>query len=144
MPQKKKRKPKAAVIIPTFNEKENIGELVEQLVNVSKSLSKRIVLDIVVVDDNSPDGTAFVVKEKCRKYSIAHLIENSPKAGLGNAYLTGMGFSTESLNADILMEMDADFSHDPKKVPELLDKIAEGYDLVLGSRYIKGGSIPEK
>ena len=122
-----------AVIIPTYNERENIMPLI---ISIEKNLPGA---EIIVVDDNSPDGTGELVK-KNRK---VRLITNPEKTGLGRAYLKGMDYAVKKLKADVLIEIDADFSHDPKDLPALV-KMAEEYDLVLGSRYIKGGSIPKK
>jgi dolichol-phosphate mannosyltransferase len=124
---------KTVVIIPTYNEAENI------LLLINKILKLKIKnLDILVVDDNSPDGTSIIVKDKG-----INIIINKKKLGLGNAYLTGMAHAINNMNADFLIEMDADFSHDPKDIKKLIKKINEGYDIIIGSRYIKGGSIPK-
>lgn len=99
-------------------------------------------MHILVVDDSSPDGTADEVREVSKKYQNVHLLVNQKKMGLGGAYLSGMKYAVEKFNPDIFFEFDADLSHDPKLVPQFLAKLEQGYDLVLGSRYIKGGSIP--
>ncbi|MEN8252810.1 MAG: glycosyltransferase family 2 protein [Patescibacteria group bacterium] len=132
----------ATIIIPTYNEKENISKIVPVLQEVFKSI-KNWNINILVVDDSSPDKTADAVKKLQKKYKNLHLLLNKKKAGLGSAYLKGMARAFGDLKADVAFEFDADFSHDPKKIPELLKKIDEGYDLVLGSRYVKGGSIPD-
>lgn len=129
------------VILPTYNESENIGELIEALQKIFKKI-KTHKMSILVVDDNSPDGTADIVKNKQKKYNNIHLITGK-KEGLGKAYLRGMDYASKNLKAEVMFEMDADFSHDPKIIPDFLKKIDQGYDLVIGSRYIKGGSIPE-
>lgn len=98
-------------------------------------------MGVLVVDDNSPDGTADIVKAKQKKYKNVHLISGK-KEGLGQAYLRGMKYASEKLGAEVMMEMDADFQHNPKLIPSFMAKIDEGFDLVIGSRYIKGGSIP--
>jgi len=134
---------KAVVIIPTYNEKENIHKLIPSLLGVFDELQKRYDMHILVVDDSSPDGTAQEVETFSTMYSNVHLLLNKQKGGLGAAYLSGMKQAFEKLDADIVFEFDADFSHDPKKIPLFLKKIEEGYDFVLGSRYIPGGSIPE-
>lgn len=99
-------------------------------------------LEVLVVDDSSPDGTADAVRELSKKYSYLHLLVNKRKSGLGGAYLKGMAEAFHKLKADVVFEMDADLSHDPKKVPEFLTALDAGADMVLGSRYIPGGSIP--
>lgn len=128
------------IIIPTYNESENIQALVRQIFEVAKTIKKHAI-NILVVDDNSPDGTADLVRDLQPKYPHLHLITGK-KEGLGKAYLRGMNYASSKLAAEVMFEMDADFSHDPKEIPAFLAKIDEGYDLVIGSRYIPGGSIP--
>ena len=141
MTSKQKR---AFIVIPTYNEKDNIGRLVTHLIEiVFQKIDPKWDMNILVVDDSSPDGTAEVVQELQKKYPNLHLKINEKKNGLGAAYMSGMGHAVDNLDADILFEMDADFSHDPAVIPHFLEKIDQGYDLVLGSRYIKGGSIPK-
>jgi len=94
------------------------------------------------VDDNSPDGTADIVRSVMKKYKNIHLITGE-KQGLGAAYVRGFKYAMENLKADVVFEMDADFQHNPNDIPRFLDKISSGYDYVLGSRYISGGSIPK-
>jgi len=133
---------KAIVIIPTYNEKDNIVQTINALELVFKKI-KNWEMQILVVDDNSPDGTAILVKALQKKIKFLNLLVNKKKSGLGGAYLSGMNQAFNQLGADVVFEFDADLSHDPKKIPEFLAKIDQGYDLVLGSRYIKGGSIPQ-
>lgn len=132
---------KIVIIVPTYNEKGNIERLIE---NLEKEIFPRIKnheMHILVADDNSPDGTADVVRKLMRKWENIK-ISLGEKHGLGAAYVRGMSYATEEMNADVMFEMDADLSHDPKKVPEFLEKIDEGYNLVVGTRYSGGGSIP--
>lgn len=100
-------------------------------------------MHVLVVDDSSPDETGKAVKEFERTYDNVHLLSNKKKQGLGLAYLLGMRYAFDTLKADIIFEFDADFSHDPKRIPDFIAAIDSGADLVLGSRYIKGGSIPD-
>lgn len=132
---------KIIVINPTYNERENIGPLIEEEQKVFKRISKHE-MHILVVDDSSPDETHKVVQEKMKKFKNLHLAIGG-KQGLGAAYVRGMDYAVHQLGADVIFEMDADFSHDPQKIPEFLEKIDQGYDFVIGSRYIKGGSIPQ-
>lgn len=133
---------KAIIIVPTYNERENIQNLVPVLDQVFEGV-KNWDMHILVVDDSSPDGTADEVRKLSKKYKNLHLLVNPKKQGLGRAYLAGMDEAFRKLGADVVFEFDADFSHDPNKIPEFLKKLDEGADLVIGSRYIKGGSIPD-
>ncbi len=133
---------KATVIIPTYNEAGNIQKTIEALQKVFKDI-KNTDMHILVVDDTSPDKTYQIVKQLQPDYQNLHLILNQTKAGLGAAYLKGMDYAFETLGSDLVFEFDADLSHDPLKIPLMLEKINQGYDLVIGSRYIPGGSIPQ-
>ncbi len=128
------------VIIPTYNEADNIGPLIDRL----QEAFRRIPHDtsILVVDDNSPDGTASVVMEKMKAFRGVFLIRGN-KEGLGSAYIRGMKHALEAMAADAVMEMDADFSHKPDDVPRLISALDEGADFVIGSRYVEGGRIPD-
>lgn len=134
-----------SIIIPTYNEKDNIGRLIDYLEEkiFPKVDPQDSDMHILVVDDSSPDGTANVVKDLQKKYKNLHLYLNKKKAGLGAAYLVGMSYAVDEMKADLLIEMDADFSHDPKVIVQFLKHIKNGSDFVVGSRYIKGGSIPD-
>jgi dolichol-phosphate mannosyltransferase len=121
---------RSLVIIPTFNEAENITRLLPAV------LSQAPNLEVLVIDDNSPDGTAGLVRDMMSVDSRIHLIERPGKMGLGTAYVRGFRFAIEA-SYDYVFEMDADFSHSPKEIPNFLKKIQE-CDLVLGSRYIHG------
>ena len=121
------------IILPTYNEKENIALLIRALQEQFSTIPHT--MSILVVDDNSPDGTAEVVRTECRASNV-HLITGE-KQGLGAAYIRGMKYAISELHADAVMEMDADFSHDPKEIPNFL-KAIEGADIVLGSRYKDG------
>lgn len=132
---------KAVVIIPTYNERDNIGQTIKKLLAVFKDV-KDWSLSVLVVDDTSPDKTYELVRALGRKHKNVELLLNRQKQGLGGAYLKGMKHAFEELKADVVFEFDADLSHDPDKIPDFLKKIDEGYDLVLGCRYMSGGSIP--
>lgn len=122
--------PKSLVIIPTYNEAENITHLIPAVLGQAPNV------DVLVVDDNSPDGTAGLVRDMMSVDSRIHLIERPEKKGLGTAYVRGFKFAIEQAY-DYVFEMDADFSHSPKEIPNFLKKIQD-HDLVLGSRYIHG------
>ena len=124
---------KGLVIIPTYNEIENIGHLLDVI------FTQDLGLDILIVDDNSPDGTAAYIKERQQTESRLKLIERPGKMGLGTAYVAGFRYAIAE-GYDIAFEMDADFSHDPNDLPRLMGKIDE-YDFVIGSRYINGISV---
>ncbi len=133
---------KACIIIPTYNEAGNIERTVVQLQKVFNTISDWE-MHILVVDDTSPDKTYEKVQQLQKKHDNLHLLINEAKQGLGAAYLKGMDYAFNKLNSDVVFEFDADLSHDPKKIPLFLEKIEQGYDLVIGSRYIPGGSIPQ-
>lgn len=124
------------VIIPTYNEKENIVRMIETVFGLEKSFH------ILIVDDGSPDGTADLVREAQERYpGQLHMLERSGKQGLGTAYIAGFRWGLEH-GYDFLFEMDADFSHNPKDLVRLYRACAEqGGDVAIGSRYVKGGKV---
>lgn len=124
---------KSLVIIPTYNEIDNIGNLLQLVPDLYPGL------EVLIIDDGSPDGTAGVVKEYQTKDSRIHLIERKGKLGLGSAYVRGFKFAIDN-GYDFILEMDADFSHNPHDIPRLIDT-AQKYDLVIGSRYSNGVNI---
>lgn len=132
---------KAVIIIPTYNEKGNIERLINILEEEIFPKIKNHNMYILVADDSSPDGTSDVVRNLAKRYENISLTVG-PKLGLGAAYIRAMDYAIRKMRADVMFEMDADLSHDPKKIPELLGEIDKGADLVIGARYIKGGSIP--
>lgn len=121
---------KSLVIIPTYNEMENLPELIPIVLSQDDSI------DILIVDDKSSDGTAQYVLEQQKSNSRLHLIQRERKLGLGTAYIAGFRYALAN-GYDYIFEMDADFSHEPKEIPHFLKAIEEN-DLVLGSRYIDG------
>ena len=121
------------VIIPTYNERDNIGTLLDRL------LALPFGLEVLVVDDGSPDGTAEGVKARMRQTPRVHLIQRPGKMGLGSAYREGFRFALEH-DAEYIFEMDADFSHDPDSIGEFL-RTAQEVDVVLGSRYLHGVTV---
>ena len=125
---------RALVVIPTYNEIENISTLIPEVLSRSERL------DVLVVDDNSPDGTAAAVKKvQAERTDRVHLLERPGKMGLGTAYVDGFRFALKR-DYDFVMEMDADFSHNPDVLPRFLEAITEA-DLVLGSRYVSGVNV---
>jgi len=131
---------RVVIILPTYNEKENIRPLFEKLFKIFKKIQTHQ-FKILVVDDHSPDGTAEIVKEFAKRNASIYLLTGSKK-GLGVAYVRGMRQAMKKLKADVFFEMDADLSHQPNLIPAFLKEIEKGADFVIGSRYIKGGSIP--
>jgi dolichol-phosphate mannosyltransferase len=126
--------PSNLVIIPTYNEKENI----ESIIDAVSSLG--VHFDIMVIDDNSPDGTGDIVRGLQEKYKNLKLIEREEKLGLGTAYIKGFKWALEQ-GYDIIYEMDADFSHNPKDLERLYRECMDGVDLAIGSRYISGVNV---
>jgi len=125
---------KSLVIIPTYNEKENITTIIERL----RALP--IIVDILIVDDNSPDGTAEVVRNLQTGDSHLFMLNRPGKLGLGTAYVTGFRWALER-DYELILEMDADLSHNPDDVPRLISECENGYDLVIGSRYCNGVNV---
>ena len=123
------------VIIPTYNERENIPELLPRVLAEPR-------LSVLVVDDGSPDGTGEIVAAALQDEPRLHLIRRSGKQGLGTAYLAGFRYGLDR-GADYLFEMDADFSHDPGYLPALHTAAEATYDLVIGSRYVAGGGTSD-
>ncbi len=124
---------KSIVVIPTYNESDNIGKIIEAIFKVKEDIN------ILVVDDNSPDGTSAIVYELMQKDSRIHLIKRAGKMGLGTAYCQGFKFALEN-GYEAIFEMDADFSHNPEDIPRFLE-ILPDFDLVIGSRYITGVNV---
>lgn len=125
----------SVVIIPTYNEKENI----ENIINAVFALP--VMFDVLIIDDNSPDGTAAIVKRMQKQWDgRLHLLKRSGKLGLGTAYIMGFKWC---LNAgyEFIIEMDADFSHPPKKLLELRQACLDGADVAIGSRYVSGVNV---
>lgn len=134
-------KDRIVIIVPTYNEAGNISILIEGIYHAFGSGDRD--LHILIVDDDSPDGTADIVRALQAEHETLHLITGR-KEGLGAAYVRGMSHAVEELHADIVCEMDADLSHKPEDLPRLITEIDAGADFVIGSRYVKGGSIPEE
>jgi len=134
---------KIVIIIPTYNEKENAGRMIDVLEEEIFPKIKNNQMEILVVDDKSPDGTAGVVRQKMKEFKNIAL-SLGDKEGLGAAYKRGMQYAMEKMGAEAVIEFDADFQHDPKYIIDLVDKFNEGYDYVIGSRFIKGGSYPQE
>lgn len=124
----------ALMIVPTYNERENIERLVARL----RALPGNV--HVLIVDDNSPDGTGELADHLAASDGGVHVLHRAGKQGLGTAYKAGFAFGL-SRGYHYLCTMDADFSHSPEALPALLDKASQGYDLVIGSRYVPGGTV---
>ena len=124
---------KALVISPTYNEKKNILELIDRISQISHSI------DILIIDDNSPDGTADIVRNIMNENDHIYLLEREKKLGLGTAYCEGFQWALER-DYDLIIQIDADLSHNPDDIPRLIDE-AESADLIIGSRYIEGVNV---
>lgn len=124
---------KGLVLIPTYNESENVEKIIEAVLRQSPEL------EILIIDDNSPDKSASIVKNLMKTNSRIHLIERPAKLGLGTAYVTGFKYMLE-YKYDYCFEMDADFSHNPNDLPRFIELLKD-YDLIIGSRYCEGVSV---
>lgn len=126
---------KSVVIVPTYNERENVGSMVERIMSLAGGF------DVLIVDDGSPDGTADIVRDLHGRFAgRLHLMERAGKMGLGTAYLDGMRWALGK-GYDYVFEMDCDFSHDPDDLARLYDAAIEGADVVVGSRYVSGVNV---
>ncbi len=127
--------PDSIVVIPTYNEKDNIEKILHKTFSLSPDFH------VLIVDDGSPDGTADIVKNLQKEYAGLHIMERQGKQGLGTAYLAGFQWGIEK-KYDYIFEMDADFSHNPEDLPRLRATCADnGFDVAVGSRYIKGVNV---
>lgn len=124
---------KLLVIVPTYNEKRNIGKLIPLILTMDPCI------EVLVVDDNSPDGTAEIVSQMQADEPRLHLLKRAEKMGLGTAYVAGFKYALNE-GFDAVMEMDADFSHDPKEIPNFISASSDA-DFVQGSRYLKGINV---
>jgi dolichol-phosphate mannosyltransferase len=127
---------RATVCLPTYNERENLEEILRALGVVLRDGDR-----VLVVDDNSPDGTGELADGVASELAFVDVLHRERKEGLGPAYLAGFRRALAD-GAELVLEMDCDFSHDPNDVPRLIAAAEDGADLVLGSRYVPGGSIP--
>lgn len=133
---------KVVIVIPTYNEAENVVKLVPQLAEEIPNISHEVVT--LFVDDSSPDGTAQILEGLKAKYHFVNIFVRKEKTGLGAAYIDGFKKAMNEMDADVIMEMDADLQHDPKDIKRFIKEIDNGFDFVMGSRYMKGGSVPKE
>ena len=132
---------KVFVVIPTYDEKDNVKRMAEAV--LSQSFTFTSDLHLLFVDDNSPDGTGDVIEEMMKSEPRIHCLHRERKEGLGRAYVAGFKAAIE-LGADLIIQMDCDFSHDPNDIPRMIEAMTSSPcpDLVIGSRYVKGGDTP--
>jgi dolichol-phosphate mannosyltransferase len=131
---------KLTVVLPTYNEAENLTRMIEALL----ALAVPVDLSVLVVDDNSPDGTGQMADDlAAQKPGKVNVVHRAGKQGLGTAYIAGFRRALEQ-GADYILQMDCDFSHDPKYIPQMIERMTNSRcDIVIGSRYVKGGSVDE-
>ena len=129
---------KLAIVIPTYNEAETIGSLIKELFEKIKQLVEK--LDILIIDDSSPDGTADIARELGEKYEKISVIQRPMKMGLGAAYKEGFKYVLEKLDSEFILQMDADHSHQPEEIPNMLEKIKD-FDFLVASRHVEGSDI---
>lgn len=135
---------KIITIIPTYNEGESIVPLLDALAGkIFKEISGHE-MEILVVDGNSPDRTADIVLAKSATYPNIHLLIEEEKRGIGAAYVAGFKYAIKNLGADAIIEFDGDGQHNPEDIKRLVAELDNGYDYVIGSRYVSGGAIPEE
>jgi dolichol-phosphate mannosyltransferase len=134
---------KVVIVMPAYNEAENISLMVKTLFDEEFPKIKNADMHLLVVDDKSPDGTGDIVKKFQNKYKNLHLLQKD-KEGLGWAYIRGFQYAINKLGADAVMEMDADFQHPPRFVKPMVEAYVNGADYCIGSRYVKGGSVPKE
>ena len=129
---------KLAIVIPTYNEAETIPSLINELFEKIKQLVER--LDILIIDDSSPDGTADIARELGAKYEKITVIQRPKKMGLGAAYKEGFSHVLEKLDSELILQMDADHSHQPSEIPNMLEKI-KNFDFLIASRHVEGSDV---
>ena len=129
---------KLAIVIPTYNEAETIPSLISELFEKIKQLVEK--LDILIIDDSSPDGTADIVRELGTKYEKITVIQRPKKMGLGAAYKEGFRYVLEKLDSELVLQMYADHSHQPSEIPNMLEKI-KNFDFLVASRHVEGSDV---
>lgn len=127
---------RTVIVLPTYNERENIGPFFEALRSVSADI------EVLVVDDNSPDGTAEIARSLGATHGGVRVLQRPGKNGLGSAYRQGFRLAIDE-GYDVIVSMDADLSHDPTELPAMIEMLGEGHDAVIGSRYVTGGGTTD-
>jgi len=134
------RKPSVMMVMPVYNEKENIGQLIENI-SSSREGADQYDLQILFVDDSSPDGTADEIRSIMGKEEWIHLFERPSKDGLGIAYLEGFRHAMENYSPDFIGQMDSDLSHSPTYIDPMMGILSNGSNVAIGSRYVRGGGV---
>ena len=137
-----RKMPVACVILPTYNEVENVTQVIPAVFQQAEKISDTHELHVLVVDDDSPDGTRGAVENLQRNHKNLHMI-GGMKRGLGDAYKRGIKYAIEHLSPDVIIEMDADGQHDPDEIPQFITLSNSGFSLVIGSRLTPGGETPD-
>lgn len=128
-----------SIVIPTYNEKENLPELIDKIFNVFEK--NNLDGNVIVVDDNSPDGTGHIADRLAEKDNKIQVIHRKGKLGIGTAHIAGFKHAIEVNHSDLIFSMDSDLSHDPKYLPNFIEMHENGCDVVVGSRYVEGGGV---
>jgi len=131
------------IVMPAYNEAANIGKMIDALCGEEFPKINKAKMLLLIVDDFSPDGTGNIVRQMMKQYKMLYLLQGK-KAGLGMAYVRGMRYAMKMLGADAVLEMDADFQHPPRFIKPMVEAYVNGAEYVIGSRYIKGGSVPKE
>ena len=128
-----------SIVIPTYNEKENLPELINKIFNIFEKCN----LDgnVIVVDDSSPDGTGYIADQLAKKDNRVQVIHRKGKLGIGTAHIAGFKHAIEINHSDLIFSMDSDLSHDPKYLPNFIELHENGCDVIVGSRYVEGGGV---
>jgi dolichol-phosphate mannosyltransferase len=130
---------RVVIVVPTYNERDNIPALFKRIAQASSSIADEV--HLLFVDDGSPDGTAAEVERLARRNPWVHLLERGRKAGLGTAYQQGFRHAISLVDPTVFVQMDADLQHPPERVPQLVRAVLDGADVAVGSRYVTGGGF---
>ena len=130
--------PKAVVVVPTYNERENVRPLIERISAMRRS-EREVDIEVLFVDDSSPDGTGDEVKQAMSRYEFVHLLTRPKKEGIGRAFLDGFRFALERFDPAVVVQMDGDLQHPPEVIPQLIHSVLEGADVAIASRKVEGG-----
>lgn len=128
-----------SIVIPTYNEKENLPELIDKIFNVFEK--NQLNGNVIIVDDNSPDGTGHIADQLAERDSRIQVIHRKGKLGIGTAHIAGFKHAIEVNHSDLIFSMDSDLSHNPKYLPNFIEMYKNGCDVVVGSRYVEGGGV---